>query len=263
LIVKQDYDKRNAPERLRAAKGTLFVARRIQRPAVRGKKRKSAAKRKGDPRTPEEFVDLRKEFLGEADQHKGDPRTWPFLLQDLEASKAIKKRITGPREVISEAFVRDSISRHLGIRPEDVTRNQIRHAVVDLLPYCPAITVIPAEPIKDTRADLEVAKDSTGIIGSKKKRGPRAKMEFHRAVAEVVRSFGPNWKEHLEQIAGKLGKRNLPPLAAWANRNPPARSWRRAVEYYPELVVKALEYSLEMAAKDIAGKSSETLGNVR
>jgi len=239
------------------------MARNIRRHTVRGKKRKSAARRKGDPRTPDQFVDQRKEFLRDVGKHKGDPRTWPFLLQHLEASKAIKKLVTGPREVMSEAFVRDSIARHFGIRPEDVTRNQIRNAVADLLPYCPAVTVIPTEPIKDTRANTGVAKNSTAIIGSKKKRGPQPKMEFHLAVAEVVRSSGPNWKEHLEQIAGKLGKRKLPSLAAWTKRSPSARSWRQAVEYYPELVVKALEYSLEMAAKDIAGKPSETLANLR
>lgn len=239
------------------------MARNKRRSAVRGKKRKSVARRKGNPRTPAGFVDLRKEFLRDVVQHKGDPKTWPFLLQHLEASKAIKKLVTGPREVMSEAFVRDSIARHFGIRPEDVTRNQIRNAVADLLPYYPAVTVIPTEPIKDTGANTGVAKKSTAIIGSKKKRGPQPKMEFHLAVAAVVRSSGPNWKEHLEQIAGKLGKRKVPPLAVWMNRKPSARSWTQAVEYYPALVVKALEYSLEMAAKDTPGKPSETLANLR
>lgn len=412
------HQKRKAPEQPGAAKGTLFVAHRIKRHAVRGKKRKTAEK------------------------HKGDPRTWPFLLQDLEASKAMKKLITGPREFISEAFVRDSISRHLGMRPEDVTRNQIRHAVADLLTYYPAITVIPQgpapdldkaelgelgnavneeedstsdrptsvtrdsqktsnpsheqfqimvdaakqlllgdmqqvagrlrstpisllgqlffdasqqcirdgfarflriakgfpnqiqmnpakwarlmaaavitesvkdgpfevslqqllsllnteeaktifleeviidptstvnrialtnadspektpEPSEGTRADVEPAKDSKGIIESKKKRGPQAKMDFHRAVAEVVHSFELNWKKHLEQIAGKLDKRNLSPPVAWAKRNPPARSWKRAVEQYPDVLLKALAYSLKMTARDVTGKPSQTLAHPR
>jgi hypothetical protein len=197
------------------------------------------------------------------EKHKGDPRTWPFLLQDLEASKMIQNIVTGPREFMSEAFVRESISRHLGIKPEDVTKNQIRHAVASLLPYCPSITVIPTEPTKDTRADPEVAKDSTGIIGPKTKRGPKANMEFHRAVAEVVHSFGPNWKKHLEQIAGKLDKRNLPPPVIWAKRNPPARSWKRAVAQYPDVLLKALAYSLKMTAREVTGKPSQTLAHPR
>jgi hypothetical protein len=121
------------------------------------------------------------------------------------------------------------------------------------------------DPSEGTRADLEVAKDSTGIIGSKTKRGPEAKMTFHRAVAEVVHSFGPNWKEHLDQIAGKLDKRkrDLPPPAIWATRNPPARSWKRAVEQYPDIVLKTLAYSLKMTARDTLGKPSQTLVNSR
>jgi hypothetical protein len=85
----------------------------------------------------------------------------------------------------------------------------------------------------------------------KAKHGPEAKMEFHRAVAEVVNSFGLNWKEHLEQIAAKLDKQKMTPApSAWAKRERPARSWTRAVEYYPEVVVKVLDYSLKMAARD-------------
>jgi hypothetical protein len=121
------------------------------------------------------------------------------------------------------------------------------------------------EPIEDTRADPEVAKDSTGMIEPKTKRGPKANMGFHRAVAGVVRTYGPNWKKRLEQIAGRLDKRtrDLPPPAIWATRNPPARSWKRAVEYYLAVVRKALDYSLKMAAKDTTGKPSQTLDNPR
>ena len=97
----------------------------------------------------------------------------------------------------------------------------------------------------------------------KLKRGPKANMEFHRAVAKVVHSYGPYWKERLEQIVRKLDKSKLQPLAAWAKRNPPSRSWDRAWQHYPGVVLKAIEYSLEMAAKDITEKPSETLGNLR
>jgi predicted transcriptional regulator len=99
----------------------------------------------------------------------------------------------------------------------------------------------------------------------KAKRGPTANMEFHHAVAKVVHSFGPKWKEHLDQIAKKLDRQKemTPAPSAWAKRERPARSWTRAVEYYPEVVVKILDYSLKMAAKDITEKPSETLGNLR
>jgi hypothetical protein len=118
-------------------------------------------------------------------------------------------------------------------------------------------------PVEDTRDDVEVTKGSARIIGPKARRGPKAKMKFHRAVAKVVHSYGPNWKKRLEQIVRKLDKSKLQPLTAWAKRNPPARSWDRAWQHYPSVVLKAIEYSLEMAAKDITEKLSETLGNLR
>jgi hypothetical protein len=118
-------------------------------------------------------------------------------------------------------------------------------------------------PIEDTRADVEFTKDSARIIEPKARRGPKAKMKFHRAVAKMVRSYGPNWKKRLEQIVRKLDKSKLPPSTAWAKRNPPARSWERAWLHHPDVVLKAIEYSLKMAAKNIPEKPSETLGNLR
>ena len=122
------------------------------------------------------------------------------------------------------------------------------------------------KPNEGSPVDLEVAKYSTAIIGSKKKRGPQPKVDFHRAVAEVVDSFGfgANWKElsNLEQIAEKLDKRKIPALQTWEKRDRVARTWSRAVEFYPDLVRKALEYSLKIAAKDIPEKPSEILGNL-
>jgi hypothetical protein len=154
LIVKQDYDKRKVPERPGATKGTHLLARRIQRPAVRGKKRKRASKRKGDSSTPGGFVDLRKEFQGEAGQHNNDPRTWSAIVQEWEASKANKQLITGPNEFVPESFVRESISRQLGIKPEDVTRKQFTLAMTELIAQYTAIKVIPQGQELETANEL-------------------------------------------------------------------------------------------------------------
>lgn len=100
---------------------------------------------------------------------------------------------------------------------------------------------------------VEHALDSGEIVKSKVKRGPQAKMEFHSEVAMVVASsgLGANWKDssNLEKIVKELDKRRIPSLPVWANRRPPARTWRRAVDHYPNLVRKAIEYSLKMARK--------------
>lgn len=98
-----------------------------------------------------------------------------------------------------------------------------------------------------SQATVRIAADSQPV---KAKRGPKAKMERHRDIADVVRSFGPKWKEHLEQIAKKLDKLKIPSPPKWANRECPARSWTRAVANFPNLAVKALEYSLKMAVEE-------------
>jgi hypothetical protein len=89
-------------------------------------------------------------------QHKNDSRDWSPVRQDWEAFKAIKRLITGPHEHVPESFLRGSIARQLGIKPEDVTCGQINHAVVtELLPHYPAITVIPQEPAPEAdKAEL-------------------------------------------------------------------------------------------------------------
>lgn len=99
----------------------------------------------------------------------------------------------------------------------------------------------------------------------KSKTGPKPRMDFHHAVADVVRLFDTKWKQppNLERIAKELKMRKIPPLKSWGKRERPAQSWTRAVEYYPDVVRKALEYSLKMAARDIPEKPSETLGNLR
>ncbi len=122
------------------------------------------------------------------------------------------------------------------------------------------------------KADLLEAMDTSAAQQAEKadspeltaaRRGPPPKTDSHRAVADIVHSFGINWKEHLEKIAKKLDKdkKKTPPSKAWAKRHPPARSWTRAVEYYQALVVQVLEYSLKMAARDTARKLSELSEN--
>jgi len=120
-----------------------------------------------------------------------------------------------------------------------------------------ATTTKPAEPQRDQLADALELQPKT------KRRGPKPNMGFHHAVADVVRPFLPDWKEHLEEIAEQLHEHDIESLPKWKKRNPPAKTWSRAVGNYPDVVLKALEYSLDMAARDVAEKSSETLGNPR
>ena len=81
-------------------------------------------------------------------------------------------------------------------------------------------------------------------------------MALHRAIADTVKPFGDDWKQqsNLEKIAALLDqdKKRTPPKNVWADLNPPARSWKRALSNDPERVRKALAYSLEMVARDIS-----------
>jgi hypothetical protein len=87
------------------------------------------------------------------------------------------------------------------------------------------------------------------------RRGPPANMDLHRTIFQIVKPYGSDWKDlsNLEQIAKKLDrtKRTLtPPSRLWANRRPPVRSWKSAVLHYPELVIKKIMFSLEMADRN-------------
>lgn len=86
-----------------------------------------------------------------------DPKNWSPLRQRFEALRAINKIITGPRETISEAMVREALAEQYGIKPEEVTWKQIQFEVSGLLPIYPAITVIPTNPPSEDDTPSESA----------------------------------------------------------------------------------------------------------
>ncbi len=79
----------------------------------------------------------------EFEEKKRDaPENWLPLRAQYEAFKAAKKLTGGPHEEIPEALVRATLARQFGIKPEEVTARQINLAVIELLPYYPAIKLI-------------------------------------------------------------------------------------------------------------------------
>ena len=86
---------------------------------------------------------------------------------------------------------------------------------------------------------------------SRKPRGPAPKMEDHRRVADVVRGFSDLWRtqENLEKIGPELDRKGVPVPPTWPKRRPAIRSWRRAAERFPRLMISAIEYRLKMAAR--------------
>jgi len=85
---------------------------------------------------------------------------------------------------------------------------------------------------------------------ARKKRGPRANMERHRVIARVVSPFGATWPKHLPEIAELLCQEPTATiLTTWEKRIPAVRSWSRAEQEIPEMMLCAIKYSLKMAAK--------------
>jgi hypothetical protein len=98
--------------------------------------------------------------LLERDAEENKSAEWSPLRRDFEAFKAMKKLMSGPRERIPEAFVRDSIARQYGIKPEEVTPLQINFEVAGMLRDYPAIELIPSEPASQTEDVAPIANES-------------------------------------------------------------------------------------------------------
>ena len=78
------------------------------------------------------------------EKQRNNSENWSQLRQNFEAFKGIKKLAQGPHETIPEALVRDVLARQYGIKPEQVTWQQIRIALADLGRDYPAITLVPS-----------------------------------------------------------------------------------------------------------------------
>jgi hypothetical protein len=98
---------------------------------------------------------------------------------------------------------------------------------------------------------------------SRQPRGPKPATVTHNAIADVVAPYGDEWKKekNLSQIARQLDTDGVPTRNSWKQRKPPARSWRRALLNYPELVIKAIGYSLRMAQRNKQPSQSYNSGN--
>jgi hypothetical protein len=80
------------------------------------------------------------------------------------------------------------------------------------------------------------------------RRGPKPSIH-HYDIAAIVRRRGTAWRAELalEAICEELDERHIPLPTAWAKWQPRSRSWRRALQNQKRLVIKQLEYSLQMA----------------
>jgi len=138
------------------------------------------------------------------EKQRNDPRNWPPLLQEYEAFKSIRDLRAGQHEQIPESFVRDSISRRLGITPEEVTWKQIRHEVSGLLRRYPAITVMPSQtPTAEvTTPESEPSNNEESVAESTT---PHPSAPRAETIAAQIQRLREECRLTTEELAEKIG----------------------------------------------------------
>lgn len=132
------------------------------------------------------------------EKRRNDPKNWPPLRAEFEVFKSLRDMHSGPHEEIPEALVRDSISRQLGIKPEEVTWGQMRHAVSSLLPYYRAVRLVPTpgsqlDPHRNLRRKRKL------------KRKRKARPAPKETVAEQIQLLRKESNLTVDQLAEKVG----------------------------------------------------------
>lgn len=98
---------------------------------------------------------------------RNNPKNWTQFRQQFEALKSMRKIHDAPAERIPEDFARNAIARIYGIKPEDVTTEQIAFEMAGLLPAYPHIELIPSAPIEAPKPAPETGHSYVGIDKSR------------------------------------------------------------------------------------------------
>lgn len=88
-----------------------------------------------------------------------------------------------------------------------------------------------------------------------RKRGPKPDRENQAKVATLIRNYGENWTtdDNLVEICDELDRQQVPPPKTWLMRaEGRARSWGRARQIYPRLVIKAIKDRSKAASASVA-----------
>jgi hypothetical protein len=180
------------------------------------------------------------------------PQDYTRLILDSIISQIENDLLRVKKEVLEPARAGGASSQHSTYSAS--SRNNLTKGVRAI---CQAYTdkwnTKRADSIRELYATLHSVIATASVADaapkpSKKKPGPETNLDRHRAIANVVKSFGDDWKPHLEGIAARLDKLKIAVSPAWQKRSSrPAFSWRRQLEYDRTLVVKAIINSLKMA----------------
>jgi DNA-binding transcriptional regulator YiaG len=133
------------------------------------------------------------------EKRRNDPKNWSRFRAEYEVFKKLRDMRTGPHEQVPEAFVRDAISRRLGIKPEEVTWEQIRHEVAALLPYYPAITLLP------TPGSTLESLGNLPQMQKRRKRKRKSHLTRKETVAKQIQRLRTESNLTVDQLAEKVG----------------------------------------------------------
>jgi DNA-binding XRE family transcriptional regulator len=161
------------------------------------------------------------------EKHRGDPRNWSQLRQQYEAFKSIKELHNEPAERIPEEFVRNAIARIRGIKPEEVTPEQIRFEVAGLLPFYHRIELIPSVPKPESPPVAETKQEYAGIEPTRNGEKP-----------ESVQSYVP------DTIAAQLQR------------------LRRECNWSAEKLAEAVRLNPRTVARHLSGETTPHLRNI-
>jgi hypothetical protein len=170
-----------------------------------------------------------------------------------------------------DSYIQRQHEKQKGLPAEEVDRllNEQETALLQTIAQPAAVELPSQEPISPAKTQPQESErqrrpiwapsgNSKGEIQSKswsrtqqRKRGPKADLESHAKVAKIVRSYGDSWTtdENLSDICEALDREEIPIPKTWPSRNPPSRSWTRALTNDATLVIKAIKDRCKGASK--------------
>lgn len=86
-------------------------------------------------------------------------------------------------------------------------------------------------------------------VAAGSRRGPKPDLINLRKVVTTTTHIGKDWQNRVDSFCTELDRLKVPVPKTWPQKRPPARSWRRALENYPTLVIRAIKDRLIMAKR--------------
>lgn len=153
---------------------------------------------------------------------QNDPRNWSQFRQQFEAFEGITNLLNSPAKTIPEEFVRNTIACIRGIKPEEVTAEQINFEVAGLLPIYPNIKLIHTVPHQESPPVAETKhEDAVPRPVTDSRVDPKTLRDSYLAnfpderikLRDLCWAAGQHYREWKRWLAGELKDGSTPDLA--------------------------------------------------